>query len=108
MTAETGPHQSSGTRGASYDLTPGGTWTTFGVPAERYRGQGTRALSSFLVQINRVTYKTENHVEWDYTSATATPSPTFRTGGNGADSQLGPDALRNRFHAQFPAFNCIR
>lgn len=65
-------------------------------------------FSTFLVQTNRVTYKTETHLEWHYTSATATPSPTFRTGGNGAASQLAPDALRNRFHAQFPAFNFIR
>lgn len=152
-TAVSGPITTSG---GTYDLTPGGTLTARGTPAENNYNTDTASssdpfyeagfagnrtadattiydapgaavthvqrafangatevksrahFSTFLVQTNRVTYKTETHIEWHYTSATATPSPAHSTGGNGAASRLAPDALRNRFHAQFPAFNFIQ
>jgi hypothetical protein len=62
---------------------------------------------TFLVQTDRVTYKTSTNMEWSFAAATDRPAPVFSTGTNGAASNLAPDALRQRFHAQWPAFNYI-
>lgn len=64
-------------------------------------------FNTFLVQTDHVTYRTQTNVEWHFTSAAATPAPAFSTGSNGAATALSPDALRDRFRAQFPAFSFI-
>ena len=64
-------------------------------------------FNTFLVQTDHVTYRTQMNLEWHFASAAATPAPVFSTGTNGAATGLTPDALRDRFHAQFPAFNFI-
>jgi hypothetical protein len=65
-------------------------------------------FNTFLVQTDRVTYRTQTNMEWHFTSASATPSPAFSTGSNGPATTLSPDAIRDRFHTQFPTFSFIQ
>jgi len=65
-------------------------------------------FDTYLVHTDAVTYHMQVSVEWNFaSSATVDPRPTMKTEGGGAATQL-PDLIRQKFHAQYPAFNFVK
>jgi hypothetical protein len=72
----------------------------------------TRVISrahfdTFLIMTDHVAYRVRLTMTYDYSSATATPAPTTTSDGSGAASAL-PDAIRERFHADWPAYSWLK
>lgn len=63
--------------------------------------------NTFLVQTDKVTYKVNLAVIWEFGSETDDPARQQKAGPAGAATSL-PDPIRQRFHQQFPAFNFIQ
>jgi hypothetical protein len=63
-------------------------------------------FDTFLVQTDHVTYRVRLTMTYDFSSATATPTPTTVLDGSGAATGL-PDAIRDRFHQDWPAYNWL-
>jgi hypothetical protein len=64
-------------------------------------------FDTFLVMTDHVAYRVRLTMTYDYSSATATPTPTTTSDGSGAASAL-PDAIRDRFHADWPAYSWLK
>jgi len=65
-------------------------------------------FDTYLVHTDAVTYHVQVSVEWSFPSSTTVdPRPTMKSEGGGAATQL-PDLIRQKFHAQYPAFNFIK
>jgi hypothetical protein len=72
----------------------------------------TRVISrahfdTFLVTVDKVTYHVQIDVVYDYSSATATPSPVTTMASAGAATAL-PSEIKQKFDEQWPAYKFIK